>query len=366
MAAWNVAGLGFDHGHMDGLLESVDDHPDAKLVGLCDDNRERSAADVEAAARRHGLTDRVFTDPGACIEATDPDVVVLCPAYADHADWVEAVAPHGVDVLLEKAFAASLADVDRIVSAMDAADGRLMVNWPLGWVAAHRTTRRLIAEGVVGEVHEVHYYDGNSGPNYPGPHPRNPADTDDRQVDRGEGVANGWFYDADLGGGSLLDYLGYGTTLGTWFRDGEMPTHVTTVAHVPDGLEVDEQSVTVARYDAGLSTFQTRWGTFTSPWEHQPQPKCGFVVTGSEGTIASYDYEETVRVQTREDPGGREVPVDDLSYPTRDPVEYFLHCLETGDPVEGPFSPALSRKGQQIVETAVRSADRDETVELVA
>ena len=48
-----------------------------------------------------------------------------------------------------------------------------------------------------------------------------------------------------------------------------------------------------------LSKFETRWGTFTDPWTLQPQPKCGFVIVGSEGTISSYDYEEVIRVQTR-------------------------------------------------------------------
>ena len=52
-----------------------------------------------------------------------------------------------------------------------------------------------------------------------------------------------------------------------------------------EGLEVDEHSVSVVRYARGLSTFETRWGTFTDPWTHQPQPKCGFVLKGTDGTI---------------------------------------------------------------------------------
>ena len=366
MARWNVAGVSFDHGHIEGLIESADAHPDVELVGLCDDERARSAADIESVAGAHDVgEDRVFTDPDECLEETDPDVVILCPAYADHAEFVERVARYDVHVLLEKAFAASLADVDRIIEAMNASAGQLMINWPLGWVASHRTTKRLIDEGTIGEIYEVHYYDGNAGPNYPGPHPRNPAETDDEEIHLGEGTSNGWFYDPDLGGGSLVDYLGYGTTIGTWFRDGDLPEEVTTVTHTPRGLAVDEQSVTVARYDAGLSTFQTRWGTFTSPWEYQPQPKCGFVVTGSDGTISSYDYEESVRVQTADHPEGTEVDVDAIDPPNRNPVEYFIHCLETDTPVGGPFSPEMSRKGQQIIETAQRSSERDTMVKLV-
>ena len=96
-----------------------------------------------------------------------------------------------------------------------------------------------------------------------------------------------WFYKQAEGGGSLLDYLGYGTTLGTWFLGGRSPLEVTATVDEPTGLEVDEHSVVVARYNTGLSKFETRWGTFTDPWTHQPQPKCGFVVVGSEGTISS-------------------------------------------------------------------------------
>ncbi len=125
-----------------------------------------------------------------------------------------------------------------------------------------------------------------------------------------------------------------------------------------EGLEVDEHSITVARYEVGLSKFETRWGTFTDPWTHQPQPKCGFVIRGTEGTISSYDFEPTVRLQTRAQPRGQLVPVDPPTAPTADPVQYFLHCLETAQPIDGPLSPEVSRIGQQIVDTAYLSAQR--------
>jgi glucose-fructose oxidoreductase len=134
----------------------------------------------------------------------------------------------------------------------------------------------------------------------------------------------------------------------------------------PEGLEVDEHSVTVARYDTGLSKFETRWGTFTDPWSDQPQSKCGFVLVGREGTISSYDYEKTIRIQSRDCQAGRDVPVDVPAAPHRGPVEYVLHCLERGAPVDGPLSPAIARIGQRIVEAACRSAHEKRTVELPA
>ena len=111
-----------------------------------------------------------------------------------------------------------------------------------------------------------------------------------------------WWYSKASGGGSLLDYLGYGTTLGTWFMNGEAPIEVTSVVDETPGIEVDQHSITVCRYARGLSKFETRWGTLTDPWTQQPQPKCGFVLVGSDGSISSYDYDDFVTLQTRKRP----------------------------------------------------------------
>jgi glucose-fructose oxidoreductase len=90
------------------------------------------------------------------------------------------------------------------------------------------------------------------------------------------------------------------------------------------------------------------------------------VLVGREGTISSYDYAETLRVQTRQHPEGFDYPSDKLASPLRNPVEYVLSCLEQNKPVEGPLSPAMSRIGQQIVDSAVQSAREKRTVELVS
>jgi glucose-fructose oxidoreductase len=174
-----------------------------------------------------------------------------------------------------------------------------------------------------------------------------------------------WFYKRDQGGGSLLDYLGYGTTLGTWFLDGRKPLEVTATIDQPKGLEVDEHSIVVATYETGLSKFETRWGTFTDPWTNQPQPKCGFVVVGTEGTISSYDYESTIYVQSLADQEGEVLAVDQLEMPFQNPVQYMLDCLEKDKPIEGPLSVEIARVGQQIVDTAVRSASEKRTISLL-
>jgi glucose-fructose oxidoreductase len=260
-------------------------------------------------------------------------------------------------VLVEKPFAATLAEADRMIAAMAATGKRLAINWPLAWYPPHVTSKRLIDAGAIGEVVEVHYYDGNRGPL------RHTAGKVELAPTAAQKTTS-WFYQAAKGGGSLLDYLGYGVTLGTWFLDGAAPLEVTTVVDRPAGLDVDEHSITIVRYERGLSKFETRWGTFTDPWTMQPQPKCGFVIVGREGTISSYDYEPTIRMQSRTHPEGEEITVDVLQAPFQNPVQYIVHCMETGEPVRGPLSIELCRIGQQIVDSARQSAREGRTVPL--
>lgn len=353
---WKIAGINFDHFHMGDLLAMAHAHPDVEIVGISDEQPARMQWSIDQFRLP---ADRVFTDYRACLEKCRPDLVILCPATAQHAEWTEKVAPYGTHILMEKPFAASLADADRMIAALRQTGKELIINWPLRWVASHVAAKRLIDEGLIGELGEVHYYGGNRGPLY---HTAGKLELHPTAEDK----AKSWWYKREHGGGALLDYLGYGTTLGTWYHNGRAPIEVTTVTDQAPGLEVDEHSVTIARYAAGLSVFQTRWGTFTDPWTHQPQPKCGFVLKGARGTIGSFDYSDKLRIQTEAQPEGYDLPVPPLAAPERNPVEYVLHRLENSLPIDGPLSPATSRIGQQIVDSAVLSAREKRTVRLVS
>ncbi len=358
MKKWRVAGINFDHMHMGDLLRMADSTPNAELVAVCDDEEDR----MTDAIHNFGLgKGQIFTDVKNCIRSSKPDLVILCPATKDHATAVEEIAKFGVDILVEKPFAANLGDADRMIDAVAAGGSKLAINWPLRWYPSHVTTKRLIDEGTIGDVREVHFYDGNRGPLY---HLADKIEVSEEEVSRKK--PDSWWYKKASGGGSLLDYLGYGATLGTWFMNGKAPETVTCTTWGAEGLEVDEHSITVCRYDTGLSKFETKWGTFTDPWTLQPQPKCGFVVVGSAGTISSYDFEDYVGVQTVSNREITPVPVDELVAPFRNPVEYVLHCKENSIAVSGPLDPGLCRIAQQIIDTAVLSAQQKKTLELLS
>jgi glucose-fructose oxidoreductase len=358
-AKLKIVGINFDHMHMGDFLRTAKSNPDVDLVGVSDEQPARTLSVLDQI----GLPQSLFvSDYRQLLERTKPDLAILCPSTGDHAKWTENVAPFGCHVLVEKPFASSLADADRMIAALKKTGKQLIINWPLRWYPPHVTAKRLVDQGAIGELIQVHYYDGNRGPL------RHLAD----KVVVPEAVSNAekarsWWYSKSAGGGSLLDYLGYGTTLGTWFMNGRAPLEVTSMVDENQGLEVDQHSITIVRYDiagSGLSKFETRWGTFTDPWTHQPQPKCGFVLVGRTGTIATYDYERQIRLQSREREQGFELEVDTLSPPLDNVINYIVDKLRKGEPVDGPLSPAIARIGQQIVDSAAQSAREKRTVPL--
>ena len=356
MAKTRIVGISFDHMHMGDLLRQVHEHPDAELVGIFDPDAQRMAGAVTTFGIPGG---RVFTDFDACM-ATKPDLAILCAATADHAEYTERLAAYGCHVFVEKPFAGSVADAQRMIAAMQPTGKRLVINWPLRWVASHVTAKRLIDEGRIGRIVEIHSYGGNRGPLY---HLADKIEVSPEEVERQKPAS--WWYKRSSGGGSLLDYLGYGATLGTWYRDGEAPLEVTAVIDDTPGIEVDQHAITICRYAGGLSKMETRWGTFTDPWTIQPQPKCGFIFVGTDGTMSSWDYADHLTLQTRANPHPHDVPADPLPEGGRNAIEYVLGCLNSGAPITGPLDPEVSLIGQRIVDTAAQSAREKRTLALL-
>ena len=357
MTKFKIVAISFDHMHVGDLLRFVYTHPNAEIAGVFDPDRSMMA---EAIKNFSIPEDRVFTDFDACMKATQPDLAILCAAPADHASYTERLAHYGTHVFVEKPFAASVADARSMIAAMKPTGKLLAINWPLAWVESHLTAKRLIDEGIIGKLIEVHFYDGNRGPLY---HLADKVAVTPEQVERQKPTS--WWYKRSSGGGSLLDYLGYGATLGTWFLNGEAPVEVTcTTDHTP-GVEVDQHSITVCRYSNGLSKMETRWGTLTDPWTIQTQPTCGFVFVGTEGSISSPDYATHITIQTRQKPRAILFPVDSLPEGRRNAVEYVLGCIANKKAVTGPLDPKLCLIAQRIVDTAAQSAREKRTLALI-
>ena len=65
---WRFAGANFDQMHMNTNLQWVNDHPDAEVVGVCDETPETSTGSLDTAVEDLGLSDdAVFNDLEICL-----------------------------------------------------------------------------------------------------------------------------------------------------------------------------------------------------------------------------------------------------------------------------------------------------------
>ena len=342
---WRCIAANFDQMHQNTNASWIATHPDAELVGVCDEDPDTSTGSLDQLVSDLDLdADRVYPDIESCLEATEPDVVFGAPMNSAHPEFVERVAPYDVHIVIEKPMANSLADADRMLAAIEDSTGELFINWPVMWDPVRHEVRRLVQEKqVVGDVIEMQYYGGNAGA---------PPD-------------GSWFYDANAGGGSLLDYLGYGATFATWFRGGELPQAVSAETYVPPELEVDVQSVATCTYEDGLSTYQTTWRMISNPWEVKPQPMKGYEIVGTEGSVSTRERGTSIRVQTRDEPEGYEIEPPSLEDRYTNMMYYLIDCLENDRTPEGPVNAAFCREAQRIVETAQQSAHEGARLPLV-
>lgn len=139
------AGAGIAEAHLHALAQL----PSARIVGMADVNPERGQPRAVAAGCPF------FTDHCAMIEATQPDVVVICTPHPSHPQIALDAFARGAHVLTEKPIAVQVADADRMIVAADTADRLLAVNFQQRFRPVIERAMRFIAEGELGELMRV-------------------------------------------------------------------------------------------------------------------------------------------------------------------------------------------------------------------
>lgn len=319
---WRVAVVDGSHGHVNGHVRRLRAHPQVELVGLSDRQPERA----ERLRLALGLRpDQVHADLAALCAATRPEVVVCCASNAGHAPVVEALAPRGIHVMVEKPFAATLVQAEAMLGAARAGGIQLMCNWPVAWSAGWRLARRLLDEGRLGRLFEVRHRAGHNGPG---------------------GELASWFYRADEGGGALLDFCSYGAHLSNWLFGG-LPTQVTAMAGtLVKPVEVEDNAVVAALWPQGLGVWEATWSRVGD------EPGPGSVLYGTAGTLAVSAggvWLSLGRGQTEER------TADPLAGPDADPIAHFLAVLQGEAALHPLCTPAAGRDTQEVLEAARRA-----------
>jgi D-apiose dehydrogenase len=127
-------------------LEAWSHVPDARLVALCELDRQRLE---QAADRVHGTN--AYTNAAEMFEKDDSlDFVEICTQPESHRVLVEMAARHGAHILCQKPAANVRADFTAMIYACESAGVRLMIHENWRFRPWYRALRALIDSGSIG------------------------------------------------------------------------------------------------------------------------------------------------------------------------------------------------------------------------
>jgi predicted dehydrogenase len=139
-----VAGLGIGLAHIEeGYATNADRF---RLAAVC----ALTPAEVDAVADRFDVPGR-FTDFAALLADPAVEVVDVCTPPALHLPMALAALAAGKHVILEKPVCGSLAEVDRLAAAAEAAPGRLMPVFQYRFGDGIEQARAILAAGIAGK-----------------------------------------------------------------------------------------------------------------------------------------------------------------------------------------------------------------------
>ena len=277
-----IAIIGMEHVHIGNLSKDFSRYPDRlKWVGIAE-VPPFTQEEVEMRTKLNVLDEPVlkYWDDYKELLAQDIDVAIICTNIERHARVTEEILGMGIHVLVEKPMALTMADARRMYRAYKKSDAELIINWPIAWFPAFRKTKELADSGIVGDVIRVPY----RSPSTRGPYKLNEYTPEE--------LSKLWWYKREEGGGSIVDYAGYGCVLSTWIT-GKVAKKVYGLKknHFLPFSDVEDYSVFTIDFGDSVGLIEGSWSTMNNG-----EIATGPVVFGTEGVIVADRFAPEVKV----------------------------------------------------------------------
>ncbi|MBC8136477.1 MAG: Gfo/Idh/MocA family oxidoreductase [Fibrella sp.] len=330
MKTYKIGVASLVHDHIWGELNHWKSLTNAQIVAAGDVNeplRERFAQ-MFPEARLYPSWQTMLDAEGGTL-----DVVQCASENNVHANIVETSAERGLHVISEKPMAATFAQAKRMVDAAKRHNTRLFINWPTASNPAFQEWERRISAGEIGDVRFVRYRSAHNGPREIG--------CDPHFVE--------WLYDAEKNGaGAYMDYCCYGAVMCAHILG--RASRVTALRGVlaKEYPLPDDAAVLTLQYPHALGVAEASW--IQPSWTLGPNP----VAFGSGGTIGVVNGAVVLQKV-----GGEveTIPAPATVSPRRSGPEYFLHCIETGAPIEGICNAETSLIAQETLSAGILASD---------
>ncbi|MCD8265429.1 MAG: Gfo/Idh/MocA family oxidoreductase [Tannerellaceae bacterium] len=235
---------GVSHGHLWEVISRLD-RGDFTVVGVAEQD--------DALRARNGLTGKVdaslfYKNLGEMLDQAKPEAVIVYESIYDHLRVVEACAPRGIHVMVEKPLAVNMQHAERMAALAREHNILLLTNYETTWYNTNHEAWRLIKEQkLIGNINRINVYDGHEGP---------------IEIGCGPEFTN-WLTDPVLNGeGAVIDFGCYGANLATWLLDGEKPQSVYAVLQQTKSQlypKVDDDATIVVTYPSAVVQIMASW-----------------------------------------------------------------------------------------------------------
>ena len=322
-----VAGL--NHDHIYNILNAYK-NGQVDIIGIAEPNQEL----WKKYGRQFNLPETVFyTDLKTMLKNKKPDAVLGYNAVANHVDIVEACAPLGIPVMVEKPLAATLEQAKRIEALANQYHIKVLTNYETTWYPSYQDVYTAVNNDSIGPVKKMVVHDGHQGPKEIGCSKEFLA----------------WLTDPVLNGaGALNDFGCYGADLMTWFMHGQKPIAVTAIArhYKPETYpKVEDDATVLIEYPGATGQIEASWN-----W---PFSIKDLEVFGDHGYYHALNSTD-ITSRMRENKKGAKT-AEALPAPINDPLVYLAAALNGQITADDQSSLKYNMIVMQILDAAKRS-----------
>lgn len=337
-----LAVAGMSHGHISFILGRPD-KGDFELVGVCDTNKTLT----QSLATRYKLKPEIiYHNLEKMLDDVKPQAVVAFGSIFDHLAVVEACAPRGIHVMVEKPLAVNMKHARRMAELAEKYHIFLLTDYETSWYPSTAQSMKMVNEDhFVGQLRKVVIHDGHRGPKEIG--------CDKYFLE--------WLTDPVLnGGGAIVDFGCYGANLMTALTNGENPIAVTAVTRQFKPRvypKVDDDATIIVSYPESECIIQASWN-----W---PFNRKDMEIYGDAGYIYALNKSDMkIRSEGMKTAEAQKVTPNDIPVYT-DPFAYFADVIHKKilQPEFGLYSLKNNLMVVRILDAARKSAKTGKTVQ---
>jgi predicted dehydrogenase len=297
--------IGMTHGHTSFILGRKN-KTDFNLVGVYEPDHDLA---LRYSKMYNFSPDLIFSDLNKMLDSVKPEAAVAFGSIFEHMMMVEACAPRGIHMMVEKPLATNEGHAKKMQALAKKYKVHLLTDFETSWYPSTAKSFQLVSDSnYIGKIRKVVIHDGHQGP---------------KEIGCSKEFLD-WLTDPVLnGGGALIDFGCYGANLMTALMKGQEPLSVTAVTRQfkPQIYpKVDDEATIIVSYPDAQAIIEASWN-----W---PFGRKDMEIYGVSGYIINVNG-NTMRLRNVEKNPERIISVTDkdiLVY--TDPFSYFYDVIK--------------------------------------